>query len=900
MGFSRFFRRSAWDEERAREIDAYVEEETADNIARGMSPDDARFAAQRKFGNSLAVREQIYDMNTLGWLESIWQDLRHGARLLRRNPGFATVAILSLALGIGANTAIFQLLNAVRLKSLPVQKPQELALVEITDMSAARGNFYTWNNSLTNPIWENLRDRQQVFSGMLAWSPTDFNLATSGDYRGAQGLMVSGEFFHVLGVQAARGRLFTAADDVRGCANPGAVISYSFWQREFGGDPGVIGRKLTLDYQPAEIIGVTPVRFEGLDVGHTFDVAVPLCAEAIGSENSRLDQKHSWWLNVMGRLKPGVTLQQATAQLTTISPAIMDVTVPTSWDAASIQSYRAFKLAANPAATGISQLRHTYEDPLILLLALAGLVLLIACANLANLLLARSSVRTREIAVRLAIGASRGRLVRQLFSESLLLAVFGATAGVLLARWLSRTLVWLLATDSNGPVLDLGADWRVLAFTALLATLTAIVFGLAPAFTGTRTSPMSMMNAGGRTSTATRERFLLSRGLVVSQIALSLVLLFGCLLFVRSLTNVLIVNPGLQKDGVLVGFSSWNRVEVPVAQRVEFQRRMLDRIRTVPGVSGVTAAAIIPLTGSGWNNHMWMDGQAQRTDNAAVSWVNRVSPRFFATMRMTLLSGRDFDERDSTSAPKVAIVNETFVRKFVGSPDAIGKRFRVESTPSSPETLFQIVGVVSDSNYRDLREKEREPIVFISALQDAKPSRFTALLVRTSMPPANVLPSLRHALAEISPEIVTNWDTLDAMVRRGTLQERLLAELSTFFGLLAGLLAIVGLYGVLSYIVARRTNEIGVRMALGADRASVVRLILREAVMLLLAGVVVGTVLSLFAGRAASTMLFGLRPNDPITLAAAVLGLGVVSIAASYLPARRAANLDPVAALRAE
>lgn len=902
MSFSRFFRRRAWDAERAQEIEAYIEEETAENIARGMDPKEARMAARKKFGNALSVREQIYDFNTVSWLESCWQDLRHGFRLLRRNPGFATVAILSLALGVGANTAIFQLLNAVRLKTLPVPHPQELVEVHIADMSAARGNFFTWNESLTNPIWEALRDRQQAFTGMVAWSPSDFNLASSGDYRGAQGLMVSGDFFNVLGLQPALGRMFTAADDTHGCGNPGAVISYAFWQREFGAAQDVIGRKLTLDRHPVEIIGVAPADFNGLDVGKTFDVAVPLCSEAIGSDNTnnRLVQRHSWWLTVMGRLKPGWTISKATAHLNAISAGIMADTVPTEWDPGSLKAYRGFKLQAYPAANGISQLRHTYENPLWMLLGLAGVVLLIACANLASLLLARASARSREIAVRIAIGASRLRVVRQLFSESLLLAIFGAAGGAVLARWLSRGLLLLFRTDGTGPSLDLNTDWRLLAFTASLATLTAMVFGLAPAFSSTRTSPASMMSLGGRTTTASRDRLLLRRFLVVSQIALSLALVFGAALFVRSMTNILTVNPGIRRNGILVGFSSWNQVQVPPAERVEFERRMLEKIRAVPGVSAVASAAIVPLVGWGWNNHMWMEGQPQRTDEAAVSWVNMVSSSYFETTGMSLLMGRNFDDRDTATSPQVAIVNETFAQSFTGSPNPVGKRFYIEASPGVPQSLIEIVGVVRNTKYRDIRETKDVPIVFLASSQNAKRRKYTNLLVRSSLPAETLLPSLRKALAEVNPDIITNWTQLDTMIRTNTLQERLMAELSAFFGLLAALLAIVGLYGVMSYIVTRRTNEIGVRMALGANRTEVLRLILAEAVVLLGIGVVVGCVLSLIAARAATTMLFGLKPNDPLTLIGAVLALGAVSLAASYLPARRAARLDPMIALRAE
>jgi predicted permease len=500
----------------------------------------------------------------------------------------------------------------------------------------------------------------------------------------------------------------------------------------------------------------------------------------------------------------------------------------------------------------------------------------------------------------MAIGASRGRLVRQLFSETLLLAVMGAAAGVLLARWLSRVLLLLIKTDARGPSLDLAMDWRLLAFATGLATLTAIVFGLAPALTSTRTSPISMMSAGAR-STAGRDRFLLRRFLVVSQVALSLVLLFGALLFVRSLTNILTVDPGMRKDGVLVGFCSWSRVTVPPDQRIAFENRILEHLRAVPGVRGAAAVAVVPLVGWGWNNHMWMEGQPQRTDESAVSWLNRVTPGYFQMMGMPLLSGRDFDaNRDTNSSPKVAIVNQSFALKFAGTPNPIGKRVWIEPVPGEKEKLLEIIGVVADTNYRDVRETTHMPIVFLPEMQNTKPGKFSALMVRTSLPTEIVMASMRKTLADVSPDIVTNWTQLDTMIRNGTIQERLLAQLSAFFGLLAGLLAVVGLYGVMSYIVARRTSEIGVRMALGAARRDVLMLVLREALSLLATGIVVGAVLALLAARAATAMLFGLKPHDPLTLVVAALALGIASIAASYLPARRASRLDPVVALRLE
>jgi hypothetical protein len=486
VSVSRFFRRGAWDAERAGELESYLAIETDENIARGMSPSDARDAAHCKLGNVTLIREEIYQMNTMQVIDSAWRDLKYGARLLRLNPAFASVAVLSLALGVGANTAIFQLLDAVRIRTLPVKNADELAEIRIAEPVGGRtGQFSGRRPSLTNPLWEQIRDRQQVFTEAFAWSAPTFDLTTGGEARHAQGLWVSGDFFSGLGVPALIGRTLTAADDRRGCAAPPAVLSYGFWQREYAGSPAVIGRSITLDGHPFDIVGVTPATFFGVEVGRAFDVAVPLCAEPFSrGARTAMEKRDVWFLGAMGRLKPGVSLDQARAQLASISAPIFRATLP-SYRAEDEKHYLEFKIGAYPGGTGISQLRRQYESPLWLLLATTGLVLLIACANLANLMLARATAREREIAVRLAIGASRGRIVRQLLAESLLIAAIGSACGAALAQWLSRFMVGFLTTENNRIFVALTVDWRIFAFTAVLGVLTCLVFGLVPAIRAT-------------------------------------------------------------------------------------------------------------------------------------------------------------------------------------------------------------------------------------------------------------------------------------------------------------------------------------------------------------------------------------------------------------------------------
>ncbi|HEU0107805.1 MAG TPA: ABC transporter permease [Vicinamibacteria bacterium] len=896
MSWTRFFRRRRWDEERARELESYLEMETDENVARGLPPDEARQAARRKLGEPLRIREEIYLMNTVGIVDVLWQDLRYGARVLRLNPGFAAVAVLSLALGVGANSAIFQLLNAVRIRTLPVKDPSELVEVRIADRKAATGRFTGRYPQLTNPLWEGIRDKAEGFSGLTAWSTSRFDLSDGGEARYAEGLWVSGAFFETLGVRPAAGRLLTPEEDVRGCASPGVVISHAFWQRELGGDPSAVGRSLRLDGHPFPILGVTGAGFFGVEVGRSFDVAVPLCAEpTVDGANAALDKSDWWFLAAIGRIKPGWTVARATAQLAQISPGILQATVSPRYSVGDAKTYLAYTLAAFPAGTGVSTLRRNYEKPLWILLAMTALVLLIACANLANLMLARASAREREIAVRLAIGASRGRIVRQLMAESLLVAAFGAGAGALLARWLSASLVAFLSTEGNRLFVDLETDWRVLAFTSGLAVLTCVLFGLAPAVRATHVAPAAAMKSGGRGVTSSRERFGLRRGLVVAQMALSLVLVVGALLFVGTLRNLLTVDPGFRADDVLWASLDMRRAGFPDAQEIAIKKGIVESLGRLPGVVAAAQADILPVSGSGWNQTILVGGEVQKD----YPNFNRVSPGYFKAMGTPLVAGRDFDERDTASSEAVAIVNETFARKYLGGRDPFRQAFQIEEPPGAPRPRYQVVGVVKDTKYYNLREPFT-PIAYLAAAQETQPDAFLQVVIRTAANPAALVPAVTRSVAEVHPLIGLKFDSMKSQVRRTLQSEALMATLTGSFGILAGVIAAVGLYGVMSYLVARRRNEIGIRMALGADRRAVVKMVLRESGLLLGAGVVVGAVLAVGAARAASALLFGLSPGDPLTFVKAVASLAAVAALASYLPAERAARVDPTLALRDE
>jgi len=831
-------------------------------------------------------------MSTLG-------DLRHGARLLRLNPGFFSVATLSLALGIGANTAIFQLLDAVRLRLLPVAHPEQLAELEIAeDEHCCSGNFSDRRPNFTNPQWEQIRDHQQAFSGIFAWGDTRFNLASGGEARYAEGLWVSGDYFRTLGVEPLAGRMITNEDDRPGCGSPGAVISYPFWQREFAGDVGAIGKTLALDGHPVEIVGIAPPEFFGVEVGKSFDVAVPICAEPwINGEGSHLTKRHHWWLAIIGRLKPGGTVASAAAQARAMSPAVFESTVPPNYRTDQAKYYAQYKLTANPAGSGVSSLRKTYEEPLLLLLGIAGLALLIACANLANLMLARASTREREMAIRLAIGADRGRLIRQLLAESLLLAAAGALAGAVLASFLTRYLVSFLTTKDSPLFVDLGADWRVFGFMAALAILTCVLFGLTPALRASRAVPASAMRASGRGLTADRGKFGLRRMLVISQVALSLVLLVGALLFVGSLRNLSTQDPGFHGAGLLLTGVDISRSNVPEARRAAFFKELLDRLRAIPGVQEAASLRVALITGGFWNEMIEIPGQ--RTQERMIPWFNRVSSGYFRTMGTPLLAGRDFDDRDTPVAPEVAIVNQEFSRKFLGGANPIGKVVKVLAGPGELQDMYQIVGLVKNAKYANLRE-DFKPIVYVAESQEKEPGLGLNFMVRSALPAGSLMTAVKKTMLDENSEISLQFEVFTTQVRESLLRERLMATLSGFFGFLAVALATVGLYGVISYMVARRRNEIGIRIALGASRGNVLTLVLREAAVLLGAGLVIGIGLALVVGRLASSLLFGLKPSDPVTIGASVAGLAVVAIAASLLPALRAARVEPMVALREE
>jgi predicted permease len=836
-------------------------------------------------GNTAVIKENALDLWRFSVIENLWRDVIYAVRGLRRSPALLICALLSLGLGIGANTAIFQLLDALRLRLLPVQKPDELAAVRIMGGNRGMGINPGEYPELTRPIWQEIQSRQEGFSGMFAWTANQVNIGEGSELRRVKAMWVSEDYFHVLGVRPWRGRPILP-EDVGACPGLTAVVSYFYWQSALGSNPIDGSMTLLVDGVRKHIIGVTPPDFAGLSVGDRFDIVLPLCRQKELSRNV-------YDIAVMGRLRPGWTLNRASEQLQALSPAIFEATVPSESSAQSIQTYKRFRLAAYPAAAGVSLLRQQYDSSLWLLLAITALVLLIACANLANLLLARASTRDREMAVRLALGASRNRLFRQLLVEGALLAATGAIVGISLAQIFSRLLVWALSTEGNSVVLPLTTDWRVLLFTASLSALTCIVFAVVPAQRAVNAEPVSAMKAAGRGLTAGYQRFLAQRLLVVIQIAVSLVLLVGALLFVRSFRNLMTFDPGMREANITIAFLAFQRSHVAPGYYTDFQRQLLEEVRSIPGVLHAASTTNIPLVGGSWEHGV-------RTASAeGMSKFTWVSPGYFDTMKIPLIMGRDFNQRDTSGSQRVAVVNQTFVRRYLGNANPIGQTLRTGQEPGYPSTLYQVVGVITDTKYNDIRG-ETPPMAFAPAPQNPDPGPFAIMLVHSNAKEAKVAAAIKRSMTGKHPEVVVTAGDFQASIRDSLVTERVMAILSGLFGFMAALLAIIGLYGVISYLVVSRQPEIGVRMALGAARWQVIGLIMKEAVSLLFIGTLAGTVLSLIAGRSTASMLFGLKPYDPLTLVAAALLLAAISILASFLPARRASKLDPMIALRYE
>jgi predicted permease len=840
-------------------------------------------------------------------MERFWLDLRYAARTLLKSPGFLTVALLSLGLGIGANTAIFSLINAVMLRALPVDQPEQLVL--LTDPGAGGVEVESQESGtrhiLSYPEFEQLRAHNSVFSGIFAAQSeaSDLDVFTG---RGnaqqsskAHVQLVSGEFFGVLGLQPILGRAFTPEEDRVPGANPVGVISYGFWQREFGGARDVIGRTVRAGQGTFQILGVAPEGFRGMLVGSETDFWIPITMQqqALPGRNY-LKPVDTLWLQVMGRLRPGMTAKVAEAGINVAFHQILSGWAAAAPNERERRRMLSQKIVLSQGAQGASELRDQFKDPLLLLMAMVGLVLAIACANIANLMLARANGRQREFGVRVALGAGRARLVRQMLTESILVSVLGGLLGFLLAAWGTRILLALVSGGVNNLALEVPHDYRVFLFTAAISLATGVFFGLAPAVRATRLDVNRILSANARGSIGGRGRLQSGRMLVVAQVSLSLLLLMGATLFVRSLHNMMAQKLGYDRDRLLMVRIDPVTAGYKGASVGALYRELREKLRLIPGVFDVTLANMGLFSGDS-GDQISIDGPwTGIADEMSSSWT-LIGPDYFRTLGIPVLRGREIDATDAARAMQVAVVNESFVKFFFPNSDPIGKHV-TDEYPTTRET-YQIIGVVPDVKEHSLRP-QRDRRFYANIFHPIGTVESVTLLLSGSEDPTAIAPAVRRAIFEIGGGTlpILSIRTLNEQIDRRLITQRLIAELSAFFGGLALLMAAIGLYGVMSYAISRRASEIGIRMALGASKTGVIWMILRETLWLVGIGVAIGLPCALLSGRWIASRLFGLSTADPVSIGAAIAIILGATMLAGYMPARRAARTDPMQALRCD
>lgn len=892
------------DREVSDELQLHVDLLAEEYHHQGLSEAEARSRANREFGNLTRLRETVHEVSSFPWLEGVLRDVGYACRELRRSKGVTIVAVLSLALGIGANTAIFSIVNGLMLRTLPVADPQRLVALSIGDDEATRVDGSRWSYG----FWQEMERRADVFDGAIAWSPARFDVSGGGEVDSVSGVFTSGDFFRVLGVPALIGRTLAPADEVRGGGPDGrvAMISHRLWQTRFGGSPAVVGSPLAIQGTTFTVVGVTDPRFTGLEVGQAFDVALPLAAESFirGSQsflNPPFDRMN-YWLRIAFRLKPGQSVESAGALVRGLQPQLREASFPNQFPQLG-ESYLKEPLTVVSASTGMSRLRQLYKRPLVVLLVVVALVLLLACANIASLLLARAMARGHELSVRLALGASRWRIARQLLIESLVLAALGAVAGLLVATWASRALLGQLSTTSMTVSLDLPLDWRVLAFTVLTTTITAALCGVAPAIRATDAAPVDVLKDHGRGISGDR-RIALSGGLLAAQVALSLTLVVGAGLFVGTFARLTRVPLGFDSDRVLIVNASVGQAPVAPADRGAVYGRLVDAAAAVPGVARASASTSTPVSSTDASVCVTPAGANQSTDEARGRAKSiYVTPEWFATYGIPVSVGRDVSRLDAKDTLPIMVVNEAFVDRFFANGSALDASAAVALGVRCEMALGSrmIVGIVGNSVYRFLRE-ETQPTVYFPLTQWDLPiplNGFIAISVRpVTAPPASVASGVTAALTAIEPRLGLTIRTLHDQVRESVHQERLIGLIAGLFGVLALLLAGLGLYGVTSYGVTRRRMEIGIRMALGATPPAVVRLVLSRVCVLVGIGVLIGAGLSIWLSQFVASLLYGVRPGDPLVVGGAALILLTVAASAAWLPTRRALGIVPAEILR--
>ena len=911
-GIQALFHKKQVEQEMDEELRGYLDAAAKDKVRAGMSQEQALRAARVEMGSLDAVKEEIRSAGWEAGVESFWQDVRYGLRQLRRNRGFTAAVVLTMALCIGANTAVFTLVNAVMFKLLPVRDPQRLVLLcwrqgsKSLDFTNSGYGFAEGNASFGFPFIEQLRAQKQVFSHVfgfvpLGWSKESLNATVDGHATMVDGAMVTGDYFSGLGVEPVLGRMISGAD-VREGAPRSVVISHSYWTRQFGRAPTAVGRTAFINGVAFTVIGIAPPEFFGVQPGHAPDVWIPMVQEArIGPwgagppwSSKMWSTPNWWWVMVFARLAPGITEQQALA-----AAQVPFLPSAESLAKAPLKPSEAPKVVFVPLSRGLDTLRWQFSKPLMVLMTIVALVLLIACANVATLLLARAAARRREIGVRLTLGAPRSRLIRQLLTESLLLSLAGGAAGFLLALWASRLLLLLISGGEQTAGIEISPDLAVLGFCAAVSILTGVLFGLVPALRATRTDVASSLKEVAQGVAGARGRGRSGNALVVLQVALSLLLLVAAGLFVRSLVKLEKEDLGFNPQNLLVFTLDPAKSGYEPQRVLDLLEEVRARLRFLPGVKGVTLSGTGLLTGWGGDWPIVPEHYQPGTNLKKKIEAQSVGPAFCDTLGIKLMLGRCIDGRDTANSAKVAVIDENLAHYYFGDSNPVGWRFS-EGQSFNPNKAIQIVGVVRNFKYRKIRNTAARTVYLPYTQQEGGVSAMY-FEVRSAGDPLALVPQVRKAIQEIDPTLaLADIKTQTQMLAEALTQERLLAKLCSFFGILALGLAAIGLYGLMAYFVTQRTNEIGIRMALGAQRKQVLYMVLRQSVALVAVGVVAGLAAALATTRLIESELYGLKPTDPLTLGLAACLMLAVAALAAYLPARRATRVDPLVALRHE
>src|SRR5580698_4295130 len=903
----RLFAREQMESDLDKELRFHFESQIADKVRSGISESEARRLTRVEFGGIEQIKEDCRQSRGTLWVESVVQDVRYGIRQLIKSPGFTLIAVVSLTLGIGANTAIFTLLNAILLRPLPVRNPSELLLFGDGGAAGSTESVPEGSTRLFSySFFRDFRQKDTSFSGVAAVDSiqieTKASIASEA-YQTTHVNLVSGSYFSVLGVPAFLGRTIEESDDSAPDAGPVAVASYSWFQRHFNGNPSALGKVIRIQSHNYTLVGVAKPGFYGTTVGQSTDLWIPLSMEKAFSRPgwNSLGDKLFQSLILIGRLKHDVTAAQAGAETNLLFKQIIRSYLGPQPPQKHLDDIAHASVQLTPGGRGISPLSFAFSLPLKILMAIVSLVLLIACANIANMLLARGVARTREVAMRMALGASRRRIVSQLLTESALLAFLGAVAGVALAWKASAMLLNMAIPGPDSIPLNLTPDLIVLGFTLGVTVLTSLLFGIMPAF---RAASLEFAPAlkDGRGSSSVATRGALASSLIVGQVALSVLLLVVAGLFVRSLVHLYDVDTGFDKHNVLnfsLDSSTANLPHGPDEIRsVRLQEQIEDRVRTIPGVQS-DSFSFFAFNNGGWSDLVLFQGIQQLPPNGREVSFNIIGKGFFSAMGIPLLQGRTFNAQDAQNSPKVAIINETMARSYFPNGSPIGHRFSIGETPDHPGEI-EVIGVVKDAKYFALSEN---PVMAAYFPCTQNPGFYGNFLVRYA-PNANrqeIVSRARLTVAEINPNILVNdVSTLEEQVDRSIARQALIAQLSSFFGVLAVFLASIGIYGLLSYSVARRTSELGIRLALGAQTRAVLWLILRESILLLILGLAIGVPMALSSTRILKSLLYQLSPLDPMAIAVAIAAVAVMTIAAAWLPARRATKVNPLQALRTE